>query len=335
MTDENKSDNRQHQTDRSRNWLETLDAFGRWTIALVIIGGGLFVCHSSITQQHDETTYEIVGGPRVPLQEPVEIPAGSNRLTDMISVEQIESAEHPLDPLMALADRGLEIIDEKYADYSAKILSQVRTGNKLHEENVMSLKVRHSREADADTEKQIPFSIYSRFLKPKSKAGQEAIWVDGRDDGAILGHGTGFLNLKTVQLDPQSPFAMQGNRYPIYEIGFRNLIIKMKEFGENDRNYGECEVQIDRNVMVDERACTLVTVTHPKKREHFEYHIAKIYIDDQYEVITGYEGYLWPETEGGEPLLLEKYFYIDLQLNSGLEDIDFDTSNDQYNYPAW
>ena len=141
--------------------------------------------------------------------------------------------------------------------------------------------------------------------------------------------------MTTVKLAPDSSFAMTGNRYPISQIGFRNLIVKMKEFGINDRKYDECEVQIERNVIVDDRSCTLLTVTHPEKRDHFEYHIAKIYIDDEYEIITGYEGFLWPEKEGEDPPLLEKYFYLDLKLNPGLKDIDFDTTNPEYQFPAW
>ena len=128
---------------------------------------------------------------------------------------------------------------------------------------------------------------------------------------------------------------MSGNRYPIYQIGFRNLIVKMKEFGENDRKYGECEVKIKRNVEVDNRKCTLLEITHPVKRKHFDYHIAKIYIDNEYEIPTGYEGYLWPEKEGEDPPLLEKYFYLELKLNCEFEDVDFDVTNPKYDYPGW
>ena len=256
-------------------------------------------------------------------------------LVGTISNEKIKSADHPLDPLMDLADASLKIIDSKYQDYSAKMLSQVRTEGKLHDENLMFVKVRHEREEVGGKMNKVPFAIYTRFLKPKSKVGQEAIWVRGKDDEKILGHGTGLFNVKTVRLDPAGGFAMSGNRYPIYQIGFRNLIVKMKEFGVNDREYDECEVSIERNVKVDGRSCTVLKVTHPVKRDHFDYHIAKIYIDDEYEIPTGYEGYLWPETPGADPPLLEKYFYLELKLNPDLKDIDFDIANPDYNYPAW
>ena len=309
---------------------------------ILLLAVGLYVLQTMMVPEiADDKTVEIQSGDdgKSDSDASVQMPDEPNkpkRLTDTITIEKVNAADHPLDPLMELANRSLEIIDSKFTDYTAKMLSQVRAGGKLHEENLMFVKVRHDREIDdGENKTKIPFSIYTEFLKPKSKVGQEAIWVRGKDDEQILGHGTGLLNFKIVRLPPEGSFAMNGNRYPIYQIGFRNLIIKMKEFGENDRKYGECEVQIERNLKVDGRSCTLLTITHPEKRDHFDYHIAKIYLDDEYAIPTGYEGYLWPETEGAEPPLLEKYFYLDLKLNVNLQDIDFDVTNDAYNYPSW
>ena len=308
-------------------------------LALVVIAAVLVTIQSFIAPEvEDDSTVEIRTGSGAAddLQQTNDNDSSEpKKLSDTISMKQIESADHPLDPLMQLADRSLELIDSEYSGYSAKILTQVRTGDTLHEENLMLVKVRHARAVSDENPAAIPFSIYTRFLKPKAKVGQEAIWVEGKDDEKILGHGTGLLNIKTVRLDPEGDYAMTGNRYPIFQIGFRNLIVKMKEFGENDRKYGECEVQIDKGVEVDGRPCTLLTVTHPEKREHFDYHIAKIYIDDEYEAPTGYEGYLWPESPGDDPPLLEKYFYLDVKLNIELEDIDFDITNPEYEFPAW
>ena len=311
-------------------------------LLLVAVVVGLVVLQSFLAPEvEDNTTVQIKQGgesnnPTQDSEAPKDLELDEpKRLTDTVTMKKVNAAKHPLDPLMELADRGLEIIESKYPGYSAKLLTQVRTGDTLHDENLMLVKIRHASEASKENSAKVPFSIYTRFLKPKAKVGQEAIWVEGKDDGMILGHGTGLLNIKTVRLDPNGSFAMSGNRYPIFQIGFRNLIVKMQEFGENDRKYGECEVQIERNVEVGGRPCTLLIVTHPKKRDHFDYHIAKIYLDDEYEIPTGYEGYLWPETEGGEPLLLEKYFYLEVKLDVELEDIDFDIANEDYEFPKW
>ena len=353
MADEFQSNNIDSVTQRNRKW-SVVDSIARWTVGVLVIAAGLYFINDQMrppVSDEDLTINIVESGPSADTTSDESSDGGNSQtdtdsgdsdpedptgLTSMISTELIESAEHPMDPLLEMADRGLEIIDNKYQDYTAKIISQVRTGKTLHDKNAMFLKLRHAREAnDSDSDPGVPFSVYTRFLSPKSKAGQEAIWVQGRDDGKILGHGTGLMNVKTVRLDPEGSFAMNGNRYPISQIGFRNLVVKMKEFGENDRDHDECEIEIDRNVKVDDRPCTLITVTHPIKRDHFEYHIAQIYIDNEYEIPTGYEGYLWPEAKDGEPVLLESYFYIDINLDVGLEDIDFDTSNPDYDYPAW
>jgi len=50
---------------------------------------------------------------------------------------------------------------------------------------------------------------------------------------------------------------------------------------------------------------------------------------------VGYEGYLWPEKPGDKPPLLERYFYIDMQINVGLTDEDFSPDNKAYDFPSW
>ena len=172
-------------------------------LALIVLVVGLVILQSYLAPEvEDNKTVQITQGGKAssnqakdPAESELDRPKG---LTGTVTMKKVNAAEHPLDPLMELADRGLEIIEEKYPGYSAKLLSQVRTGDTLHDENLMLVKIRHAREASDDNEKKVPFSIYTHFLKPKSKVGQEAIWVEGKDDEKILGHGTGLLNIKTV-----------------------------------------------------------------------------------------------------------------------------------------
>ena len=128
---------------------------------------------------------------------------------------------------------------------------------------------------------------------------------------------------------------MEGNRYPIRNIGIRNLIVKMAETAEKDLLHGECNVKIKRDVEINGCKCTMLQAVHPKKRDHFEYYIARIYIDDSRNIPIAYEGYLWPEKEGERAQLLEKYYYTDIELNVGLTDEDFDAGNKAYNFPRW
>ncbi len=255
-----------------------------------------------------------------------------DRIVGLVSNAKIENAEHPIDPLLDLADEAFNRIDQTVRDYTATIISQVRISGKLQPEKYIECKIRH---AHTTEDSEVPFSIYLKMLTPKKEHGREVIWVDGENDGKLIAHTTGMMNVKRFLFDPCGGIAMKGSRYPIYEIGFKNLVAKMKEFGLRDRQHGECEVSITRDVLVDDRPCTMIQVLHPVQRDHFAYHISKIYLDQDNDVLVGYEGFLWPEKPGEKPKLLERYFYVDMQINVGLTDQDFSADNSEYDFPSW
>ena len=274
-------------------------------------------------------------------------------ITSTITREQIDAAEHPLDPLIEMAYHAVDVIETNVQDYTATIVKRVRADGKLHGEQHMFIKIRHGAGCDDDDvatqietpeptttddgsatkEGAVPFSVYTRFVKPKSLRGQEAIWVQGNNDDKLIAHTTGILNVISFHLDPEGPVAMRGNRYSICNIGMVNLVKQMIAKGEHERQYKECEVHIHRNVMVGDARCTRIEIVHPEPRDYFDFHIAKIYFDDDRNLPIAYESYTWPEKEGGRPRLLERYYYSNIQTNVGLTDADFDPSNDQYDYP--
>ena len=242
----------------------------------------------------------------------------------------IDAAEHPLDPLLKVAGKGLEHTDEFVADYTARIVSQVRVKGKLQPEQQIDCKIRHARTTGDD---QCGFSVYLKFVAPDSSAGQEVIWVDGWNDGNLVAHLTGWQNVVRIYLDPESTIAMRNSLHPIMDIGFRNLLAKVLEKGKQDREHGKCEVNVKRNIQIEGRKCVMLEVKHPAKQDDFDFHIARIYLDQELEIPIAYEGFTWPEEQGGEPVLQEKYFYTNLKLNVGLQDIDFDPSNADYSFP--
>ena len=194
----------------------------------------------------------------------------------------------------------------------------------------MDCKIRHARTTGDDL---CGFSVYLKFVAPNSSAGQEVIWVDGWNDGNLVAHLTGWQNVVRIYLEPESTIAMRNSLHPIMDIGFRNLLAKVLEKGQQSRELGECEVNVKRNIQIEGRKCVMLEVKHPVKQDEFEFHIARIYLDQELEIPIAYEGFTWPEEQGGEPLLQEKYFYTNLTLNVGLQDIDFDPSNPDYGYP--
>ena len=267
-----------------------------------------------------------------PPEETKETKIPSTSITASISQEVIDTAEHPLDPLLEMAKRGFEIVSNNVQDYEAVMTKRVRWKGKMQQEYKLLCKIRHA-QCDEDPEKSVPFSVYSRFISPKK--GQEAIWVEGCNDEKLIAHGpVGFMNLMTVHLEPTSSMAMSGNRYPVQQIGMLNLIKLMIEKGTHDRNYGDCKVILTRNVMVDDARCTRLEIIHEKQAEHFEFHRAEIYIDDDRNLPIAYRSYIWPDAPGGRPKMLERYYYTDIKINVGLTDSDFDPANESYDFPG-
>lgn len=221
--------------------------------------------------------------------------------------------EHPLMPALRWAYSELGNI-EKIQDYSATLVKRERVGNKVGEPEYMFVKIRHR-----------PFSVYIYFLGPPEKKGREVIYVKGRNNGNLLAHGTGLQRkLGVFELAPTSFLAMRDNRYPMTEIGILTLVRRLVEVGEQDIKYGECEVKFFKGAKINNRLCTCIQVVHPVPRRNFLFHLARIFVDDELNVPIRYEAYEWPAKPGGPPRLLEEYTYLNLKLNNGFTDADFD-----------
>ncbi len=244
----------------------------------------------------------------------------------------IASAEHPLDPFLEVAKLARKQLLDDVRDYTAIMSSEVRLENgKLREPQIMQIKIRHQREEDGS---KIPFSIYSKFLSPPSVAGQEVIWVENANDGNLIAHPPGLLNWTRAKLDPNGSIAMSGNRHPIYEMGMARLFDQMLTKGTRDRESKDCEIRVQRDAEVNGRKCLRLTILHEQNQPPFDFYQAIIYVDIEHAWPIGYEAFDWPTEPGGEPLLIERYFYSEIEINKGFDDHDFDPDNEEYNFPG-
>ena len=230
--------------------------------------------------------------------------------------------EHPLMPALRWAREGLVGI-EKIQDYTATLIKRERIGNALGEDQYIALKVRHK-----------PFSVYLNFLAPSAVKGQECIYIEGANNGKMWAHGTGIKKrmFGTVSLDPDGNMAMQGQRYPLTQIGILNLTRRLIEVAAEDVKYGECEVKYFKGAKINDRDCTCAQVVHPVPRKNFLFNVARIFVDDNLNVPVRYEAYDWPKVAGGAPELIEEYTYLNMKLNVGLTDFDFDIDNPAYQF---
>jgi hypothetical protein len=241
--------------------------------------------------------------------------------------------KHPLDPALALAEETLAFIRAEVNDYTATIVKRERIKGVLGQYEYMAAKIRNRKEKDGQITQ--PLSVYLYFLKPDNIKGREVIWVEGKNNNKMRAHEGGLLGrtLPSVWLDPHGALAMRGQLHPITEIGIENLVTKLIEKGQHDRQYGECEVEFKPGAKINGMACTLLEVRHPVQRDYFEFYKAQIFIDDKTKVPLRYAAYHWP-TDPSDKMgpVIEEYTYLDLKLNVGLADADFDPDNPNYGY---
>jgi hypothetical protein len=227
---------------------------------------------------------------------------------------------HPLEPALRVAKEGLAFIDANIRDYQAILYKQERIDGELQEQEVAYIKVRHD-----------PFSVHLFFLKPHR--GRECLYVEGANEGKLLAReGSGLKRrVGVVKLDPDGHFAMAGQKYPITKIGVRKLTSELIDVATNDVNFGECEVLTSQTEIGaqggEKRPVTLITVIHPTPRRSFRFHKAEVFIDNELRVPIRYAAYMWPASPEEQPPLEEAYTYVNMQVNNGFTDADFDPEN--------
>ena len=244
-------------------------------------------------------------------------------LASMADAQSPQAEEHPLVPVLKIAEKGLKRIDSQVQDYSATLVKKERVKGRLTDNQYLFVKVRHQ-----------PFSVYITFLGPEDFKGREVIYVEGRNGNKLLAHeGRGWkARIGMVALKPDSPLAMEGQRYPITMMGMRTLTKRLMEVGQEDLRYDEVEVKMHEGTKINGRTCTCIQAIHPVPRKHFRYHLARIFIDDELEMPVRFEAFLWPNKKGGKPVLVEQYTYVNIKMNNGFTDKDFDPKNPQYKF---
>jgi len=238
--------------------------------------------------------------------------------------QAVPAPEHPLIPALRIAQASLAHIDRDVHDYTCTLVKRERINGQLGPQEYIFTKVRHE-----------PFSVYMYFLGPKEIKGRECMYVANnlnKKKSKLIAHEGRGLITPTVKLNPNGFLAMRGQRYPITEVGIRTLTVRLVEVAQNDLQFGECEVKFYEGTKVNGRVCTCIQVTHPTPRKQFRFHLARVFIDDELQVPIRYEAYQWPTKPGGRPILDEEYTYMNLKINQGLTDADFNEQNADYNF---
>ena len=245
-------------------------------------------------------------------------------------IEEHKESNHSPTPLtreelISVLDDSLQEV-EKLKGYTCLFIKRNRSGGKLNPYAKMKMKCRHH-----------PFSIYFDFLAPPSKKGQEAIYVEGKNDNEMIAHGVGILKpLGTVKLNVHGTLAMTGNRHPISESGLRNLLMNVKKELESGLLLRNASVSLSENHVANELLCRKLELTWPRpdaldpQAEVFAKVI--LYLGKETQFPIRFERHIWVE-ESPKPVLLSEYIYSGIQSTAELTDLDFDPTNPDYRFP--
>lgn len=291
-------------------------------VVLILLAVGAYVAYRLIFPDYDL--------PEVINKSPKEREETVNKLDEHLKTDGSEET-HPLDPALKIAGEGLKNIQDNIVDYTCILTKQERLGDKVGDEQRIFCKIRNRKIKDGKIT--TPLSVYMRFIEPKK--GREVIWVEGQNDGKLTAHEPGFASFRTWHLDPTGKLAMMGQRYPITQTGFENLVFQLidRGLGELKHPKSETVVQITDDVELAGQKCRKIVIRHPKKSDRYDFYQSQILVDTERMIPIHYSAHLWPEEEGDEPPLIESYTYSDVKLNVGLTDKDFDYENPDYDFP--
>lgn len=225
---------------------------------------------------------------------------------------------HTLDPAITVGRSSLERISA-LKDYQAVFTKQEQVGGQMirHE---MKVKIRHR-----------PFSVYMHFSGREE--GREVIYVEGRNDGNLLVHETGLTSLiGTIKLDPNGRQAMSESRHPITKMGMQRMLEILLQQWQSEKKYDDIQLKYFPKAKLGDRLCKVIQTSHRKRKKSVEFQMTRLFIDRESSLPVRIEQYAYPEKAGSEPVLVEEYTYSNVQSNTGLKDIDFDSENPEYDF---
>src|SRR5262245_17293898 len=139
-------------------------------------------------------------------------------------------------------------------DYQCTFSKRERVDGTLQDEHSATMKCR--------TE---PFSVHLKFTAPRTVAGKEASYVQGRHNGKMRAKSGGALGLVGyVTIDPRDPRAMQGTRHSVTEAGIGNLIERLTQARRSVSTEGRSAPKVVvSEYTIGQRTCVRFDVTDP------------------------------------------------------------------------
>jgi hypothetical protein len=198
--------------------------------------------------------------------------------------------------------------------YTATFLLQERIDQELGPNQQLLLKFKK------------PLKIYLRWLKGKHE-GRQALYPAGVDGDELWVRLPLLVGAVTVSLDPQSPRARKGSRHPITDVGIGKLLDFITENASRGLQRGELTVEDHGQRLTFDRPARRYSLHFPADPAKGYYCMtALIDVDHEYRLPVYAEIFDW------HGQLIERYGYLDVRLNAGLTEEDFNPHNPTYGF---
>lgn len=205
---------------------------------------------------------------------------------------------------------------EAFPQYTATLTRQERKKGKLTPKEVMQIKLR-----------QEPYAVYMGFTHPRDVKGQEAIYVKGKNNDKIVGHGVGLERLVgTVYL------ALSEER-AINQTGLYYLAESLVTQPERNPEVKSCEIYRLKPEKVGERLCEVILVTQARPVKEFNLSKMRVWIDQEWGIVVRNERWNWKDEDAEEQELARDVIYTEVNRDVKLTEEDFNHRNKAYKYP--
>jgi outer membrane lipoprotein-sorting protein len=211
----------------------------------------------------------------------------------------------------------LEAMRDAYAridHYTATFLTQERIDGELRPEQLVALKFKK------------PFKVYLRWVKGRHE-GRQALYPAGADGHELWVRVPMLVGGVTVSLDPLSPRARKGSRHSITDVGVGRLVDFVTENAQRGIERGEVTIEDAGRHTTFERPTHRYILHFPDNPTKGYYCMtAVIEVDQDHRLPIYAEIFDW------DGRLIKRYGYLDLRLNPGLTDEDFNPKNPAYGF---
>lgn len=169
-----------------------------------------------------------------------------------------------------------------------------------------------------------PDNYYMKWTEGNLQSA-EIIYAGKKYNYKMRGHLGGILNLKNFDVDPKGSIAMKNNRHSIFESSLGFVIQLMRKNLQLAKKYNVGKIELLKEVVLNNRKTTAFKAEFPENKGFYG-HVIHIYLDNLLSLPVKFDVFDWNHK------LIESYTYLNIKLNPGLKDIDFDADNKDYNF---